>query len=192
MEITETTFARDRRAWRRWLERYHAQKKEVWLLLLKRHVDEPCVGYDAAVEEALCFGWIDGILKRVDDRSHVVRFSPRKPRSRWSASNVKRVERMVARGKMTEAGLAMVEAGKRSGAWQAARQEQKLEDLPDDLARALARNKRAQANFQAFAPGYRRDYIRYVLQARRPETRTRRIRKVVQRSAQNKKPGIDI
>jgi uncharacterized protein YdeI (YjbR/CyaY-like superfamily) len=189
-EIAETFHARDRRAWRAWLSKHHARKSEIWLLLYKKHVDKPSVRYDEAVEEALCFGWIDGILKRIDDEQHVVRFSPRQPGSGWSESNKRRVRAMVKAGKMTEAGLALVQAAKKSGAWARAAERSKPLEVPADLRRALARNRRAQRNFDEFAPGYQRDYVHWVLAAKRDDTRRRRIREVVRRSAQNKKPGM--
>jgi len=119
-EIGETHFARTRAAWRKWLEKNHASKREIWLRLYKKHVKKPCVAYDHAVEEALCFGWIDGILKRIDDEQHVIRFSPRRKNSVWSDSNRKRVNRMTRQGKMTEAGLAAVREAKKNGRWQQA------------------------------------------------------------------------
>jgi uncharacterized protein YdeI (YjbR/CyaY-like superfamily) len=187
----ETFFARDRETWRSWLAENHTSKTEIWLVLFKKHVDEPCISYDAAVEEALCFGWIDGKLRRIDDRKHQIRFTPRKPRSIWSESNKKRVKQLTAEGRMTEAGLALVREAKKSGAWKRA-SEKRTETVPPDLEAALARNKRAKKNFESFAPGYRRSYIAWVLDAKREVTRQRRIREVVKRSAQNKRPGIDM
>lgn len=189
-EITETFCAVNRRAWRAWLAEHHQDKTEIWLLCYKKHTKQRCVSYDAAVEEALCFGWIDGLLKRIDDTQHVIRFTPRKPQSQWSPSNKRRVAAMIRAGKMTEAGLALVRAAKRSGAWQRADESRKEVKVPADLQRALERNQRAAQNFAAFAPGYRRDYIRWVADAKRDETRRRRIREVVRRAAAGKKPGM--
>ena len=115
--ITETFFAPDRAAWRAWLEANHASAPEIWLVFLKKHVAEPCVSLDEAVEEALCFGWVDSLLRRIDDRSHALRFTPRKPGSRWSASNKARVERLTREGRMAPAGLAAVAAAKERGTW---------------------------------------------------------------------------
>jgi uncharacterized protein YdeI (YjbR/CyaY-like superfamily) len=114
-EITETFFAPDRATWRAWLEANHARAGEIWLVFLKKHVGEPCVTLDEAVEEALCFGWIDGHLRRIDERSHALRFTPRKPTSQWSAGNKERVERLTREGRMAPAGLALVAVAKTSG-----------------------------------------------------------------------------
>lgn len=187
-EITETFFAVDRAAWRDWLERHHAQKSEIWLIFLKRHLNEPCVTYDEAVEEALCYGWIDGVLRRIDDREHAVRFTPRKPRSVWSESNVVRVERLIAEGRMTEAGMALVRAARESGAWDEAASG-RPDVTPDDLAAALAAVPAADAAWRVWAPSHRRQYIYWVFDGKRPETRARRIAEVVRRSAASIRPG---
>ena len=105
MEITETFEAPDRATWRAWLETHHTTKTEIWLVMYKKHTDTPTVTYDEAVEEALCFGWIDGIRKRVDDERHAQRFSPRRKRSNWSELNKWRIGRLIAAGAMTPAGM---------------------------------------------------------------------------------------
>jgi uncharacterized protein YdeI (YjbR/CyaY-like superfamily) len=188
----DTFFATDRRTWRAWLRKNGRRTSEIWLVFYKKHTGERCVSYDAAVEEALCWGWIDGKLRRIDDRKHMVRFTPRRPGSIWSEANKARVRRMIRQGKMTRAGLALVEDAKKSGQWQRASARETADEPPPDLKRALARNRKARENFEAFAPSYRKMYVAWVLDAKREETRKRRIAKVVERSAQNKKPGIDL
>ncbi|MBI5537333.1 MAG: YdeI/OmpD-associated family protein [Deltaproteobacteria bacterium] len=194
VEITTTFFARDRAAWRRWLRANHGSKPEIWLIFFKKHVDKPCVSYDEAVEEALCFGWIDGTSHRVDDEKYAQRFSPRKLRSAWSPSNRQRVQSMIEQGLMTDAGLAAIEAAKKSGAWDKADWRAQADQLkmPEDLHAALSRNKKARENFEAFAPSYRKLYLAWLLAAKREETRSKRVRIIVQRAADNKKPGIDM
>ena len=138
---SDTFFAADRAAWREWLAAQHAQRTQVWLLLHKKHVEEPSVSYDEAVEEALCWGWIDGLTNRWDERSYAVRFTPRKPGSVWSESNVARVERMIAEGRMTPAGQALVDEAKRRGTWDEAASG-RLDVTPPDLEAALAACRR--------------------------------------------------
>ena len=116
-QVGETFSAPSREAWRTWLVKHHATSAEVWLVLAKKNSGLQSVSLDEAVEEALCFGWIDSVLKRIDERTHALRFSPRKPKSNWSQSNKDRVARLLAEGRMTPAGLAAVEAGKASGEW---------------------------------------------------------------------------
>ena len=103
--------------WRTWLERNHDAQSEVWLVFYKKHTGKPTIPYDSAVEEALCFGWIDSIIKRVDNERYVRKFTPRKGRSIWSKLNKKRASKMIREGRMTEAGLKMIDEAKKSGEW---------------------------------------------------------------------------
>lgn len=186
-------FARNRGAWRAWLQRHHASRSEVWLLFYKRHTGKPCVTLAEAVEEALCYGWIDGKLRRIDDEQHLLRICPRKPGSVWSLVNKERVRRLIAEGRMTEAGLRLVEAAKKSGQWQQARtRDQWTMQAPGELVAALAREPRARDFFEGLAPSYRKIYIAWLMDAKRDETRHRRVRTIVDRCLQGKKPGIDL
>jgi len=189
-EITETFFAADRGSWRAWLEKHHGVKKEIWLIFFKKHTGKACVSYPEAVEEALCFGWIDGILKRIDDKKHTVRFTPRKPRSRWSELNKTRVRRMIREGRMAKLGMDRVRDAKRSGEWQKTYEREADHPVPE-LERALADDPAARENFESFPPSARKMYRVWILDAKREETRLRRIREVVRRAALNQKPGIE-
>jgi uncharacterized protein YdeI (YjbR/CyaY-like superfamily) len=184
----DTFFAEDRAAWRAWLAAHHEDRTQVWLLLHKKHVGEPSVGYDEAVEEALCYGWIDGRANRWDERSYAVRFSPRRPGSVWSESNVARVERMIAEGRMTPAGTALVEEAKRRGAWDQA-VSGRFDVTPPDLEAALAGVPAAATCWESWPSSPRRQYIYWVLDAKLPETRARRIADVVRRAAAGLRPG---
>lgn len=184
----DTFFAADCAAWREWLAAHHDSATQVWLLLHKKHVDEPSVTYDEAVEEALCWGWIDGLTNRWDDRSYAIRFTPRKPGSVWSESNIARVERMSAEGRMTPAGQMLVDEAKRRGTWDEAASG-RPDVTPSDLEQALAAEPAALARWRAWAPAHRRQYVYWVLDAKRPETRARREAEVVRRAAAGLKPG---
>jgi uncharacterized protein YdeI (YjbR/CyaY-like superfamily) len=184
--------ARSRGTWRAWLTRHHVSDRCVWLILLKRHVEKPCVTLAEAVEEALCFGWIDGKLRRIDDERHALRFTPRRPGSVWSETNKARVRRLIAEGRMTEAGLLAVAAGKKSGQWQKARALARTTALPKDLALALESNPAARSFFAGLAPSYRKLYVAWVEDAKRPQTRQRRVATVLARAARGRKPGIDM
>ncbi|MCD4740842.1 bacteriocin-protection protein [archaeon] len=110
MEITEKKYFRDRHCWRAWLEKNWNSKKELWVVFYKKHTGKQCVSYENAVEEALCFGWIDGTLKRIDDEKHAVRFTPRRAGSVWANSNKIRIKKLIKQGKMAEPGMKKVKA----------------------------------------------------------------------------------
>jgi uncharacterized protein YdeI (YjbR/CyaY-like superfamily) len=190
-DIGETLQVRSRAAWRKWLERHHESKTEIWLVLYKKRVKQPKLAYEDAVEEALCFGWIDGILKRIDDEKHVLRFSPRRPNSVWSDPNRRRVQRLIREGQMAEAGLRAVQAGKRSGKWQQGSQRELSATVPEDLQQALDRNQKASQGFSKLAPSHRRQYVAWILDAKRADTRRRRVRETVRRVAQGRRPGTN-
>jgi len=185
-------FAVDRPAWRAWLQRHHASRAEVWLGLRKKTSGLPGVGMAEAVEEALCFGWIDGRVRTVDADSYALRFTPRRADSVWSESNKERVRRLVKEGRMTPAGQALVEAAKKSGAWRRAAGTARQEAPPTELKAALEGDGKALAGWNAFAPSYRRVYVAWVLDAKRDATRRRRVEAIVRRSAAGLKPGVDM
>ena len=189
VEIGETFFAVDRAAWRSWLQEHHADGDVIWLVLLKKGVPEPSVSYEEAVEEALCFGWIDGQVRRIDDRSHAIRFTPRRAGSVWSASNRRRVERLTAEGRMTDAGSAVVRAARERGDWDQVPSDEQLDVVPDDLTRALAGEREATEGFEALPPSARRNYVHWIVSAKREATRERRIAEVVRRSRLGLRPG---
>lgn len=185
-EIGETLRPRTRAAWRAWLDR-HAGAREIWLLLAKKHVPGRWLTYEEALEEALCVGWIDGLAKRFDPDFRAIRFTPRKKDSIWSEPNARRVRRLVREGRMTDAGLALVRHAKRTGAWAAARRREDADRVPPDLARALAAVPAARAYFEETPPSYRKMVLYWIADAKRPETRARRIADLVARSARGER-----
>ena len=181
-------YARDRASWRRWLEKNHAKAAGVWLVRHKVKSKKRCVSYEDSVLEALCFGWIDGKERSVDDEQYLQLFTPRRAKSTWAATNKARVKTLIAEGLMTSAGLAVIERAKADGSWNA------LDDIdamvvPDDLAKALARNKTAGRNFDAYSASVKKGLLYWIASAKRPETRAKRIAETVKRSAVNWKPG---
>ena len=186
----ETIFCENRDEWRTWLEKNHSSEKEIWLIYYKKHTKKPTVAYNEAVEEALCFGWIDSIIKRIDDETYIQKYTPRKSNSIWSLVNKKRVEKMISEGKMIKAGFDMIEIAKKNGQWEKAYTSQKKEEMPDYLEKELKKNKLAWKNFNNFANSYRNIYIGWVIAAKRPETKEKRITAVIERSLKNQKPGM--
>lgn len=178
----ERVEARDRKKWRAWLKKNHARSPGVWLIFYKKASGKPTVRYDESVEEALCYGWIDSLMKPVDDQRYRQLFTPRKPRSKWSAPNKDRVERMVAAGLMTEVGMEKIRAAKRDGSWATAAASDSL-IIPPDLRKALSRNRKTRAGFEKMPPGRRRQLLAWIYDAKRPETRARRISQAVEVAA---------
>jgi uncharacterized protein YdeI (YjbR/CyaY-like superfamily) len=178
--------ARNRAVWRRWLERHHDSSPGVWLKFYKKHTGKPSVTYPEALEEALCFGWIDSILKRINAECYMQRFTPRTNPKKWSPSNLIRMRRLIAEGKMTDSGLrvlgvpldhAEVENTEVHARGQAAKQQ---EPIPEFFQSAVARNPKAAEFWRKLAPGYRRRYLGWVLQAKKEETRLRRLSEAVE------------
>ncbi len=168
-------------AWRRWLDKQHAQSTGVWLLLAKQGTTKPTnLTYDEALEEALRYGWIDGQLRRVDDTTYSRRFTPRGARSNWSKRNVAICERLIGEGRMHAAGLAEVERAQTDGRWDAAYAGSKSIEVPADFAAALRTNKRAQATFKKLNSANRYAFLYRIETAKRPETRSRRISQFVE------------
>jgi uncharacterized protein YdeI (YjbR/CyaY-like superfamily) len=179
--INKTFYAKDRAAWRAWLRKHSISSSGIWLLFYKKASGKPCISYDEAVEAALCFGWIDSVVKAVDDAKYAQRFTPRKPKSLWSASNLERMRAMIAAGLVTRAGIEAFEGhGDRMPA-----------PLPTRLPAALERRFRTAAkawkNFAGFAPGYRRASIGWVASAKLQETRERRLSRLIEFSARNER-----
>ncbi|HSF80651.1 MAG TPA: YdeI/OmpD-associated family protein [Anaerolineales bacterium] len=165
--------------WRGWLEQNHASAGEAWLVIYKKKYRAAGLALEQAVEEALCFGWIDGRLQPLDEKRYALRFSPRAPNSTWSISNIRRVEKLVAEGKMTEAGQQSVAAAKKSGAWEAALRRELVDIIPGELERALRQHPGAISAYKALPASRKKQYIYWLQQAKGAETARRRIRKIV-------------
>lgn len=179
VELPELVVA-DAAAWRDWLTAHHGSAAGVWLVLANKGTTEPTsLRYDEALEEALCFGWIDGQVKSRDGATHRQRFTPRRARSAWSKRNVGIVERLIAAGRMAPAGLAEVERAKADGRWEIAYAGQASIEVPADLAAALAAEPRARAMFETLSKQNRYAVLYRITTAVRPETRARRIEQFV-------------
>jgi uncharacterized protein YdeI (YjbR/CyaY-like superfamily) len=173
-----------RAAWREWLTANHAASKGVWLMTNKATTGKPRLTYEEGVEEALCFGWVDSKGNKYDEERSLLYYSPRKPRSNWSAPNKARAARVLDAGLMTTAGMRMIELAKQTGTWDALN-EVEATVIPDDLRAALRANPPAEANFEAFPKSIRRGILEWILNAKRPETRQKRINETTTLAAQN-------
>jgi uncharacterized protein YdeI (YjbR/CyaY-like superfamily) len=180
---------RSKDEWRAWLQENHKAQKEAWLVILKNHGTSPGVFYEEAVEEAVCFGWIDGVMKRATDVFYYLRFSPRKPHSIWAVANQKRVERLIAQGRMTEAGMAKVREAMENGEWEAALRREDISSLPEDLRAVLEVNAEAQAYFEKLPASQKKQILYWIDRAKTDKTRQKRIQEVVEMAAKNKRLG---
>lgn len=191
MNVEEALVFKTRNGWRRWLEKHHKETKEIWLIHYKKQSRKHSITHFEAVEEALCFGWIDSTLKKIDEERFILRYTPRKSKSVWSKINKEKAEEMIRTGKMTPAGLEKIAEAKKRGLWDGAYTNKVKERIPFDLKQALMSDGEAWENFQGFANSYRNMYCGWVKNARTTETRQKRIAEVVHRSHLNKKPGIE-
>lgn len=174
-EQPELTVA-DAAAWHDWLTEHHAEQRGVWLLLAKKGTTQPTsLTYDQALDEALCYGWIDGQARRADEHTYRQRFTPRRIRSPWSARNVGHIARLLDEGRMQPSGLAEVERAKADGRWEAAYAGPAGMQVPDDFAAAVAADPRAQAMFDILTSQNRYGMLHRLNTLKRAETRARRI-----------------
>jgi len=177
--------------WHDWLVRNHNFEAQAWVLIRKKNSKQTGLRYEESLEEALCFGWIDGKMQSIDKDTFILRYTPRKSGSVWSRRNREKAERLIAQGKMTESGLAKIDEAKENGFWDSAYINLMRDVTPADLESALKENPTAWSNFNAFANSYRNIYIGWINTARTEQTRNKRINEVVKRSILNKKPGTE-
>lgn len=177
-------YAKDQQAWRQWLADNHDTADAVWLIIYKKESSTPSVYYPEAVDEAMCFGWVDSKPNKRDEESYYQYFSKRNPKSNWSRVNKEKVARLNKAGKMASAGLAMVEQAKASGTWDALNEVENL-IVPDDLQKALKAVPNANTNFAAFPPSTRRGILEWIFNAKRAETRKKRINETAQLAGKN-------
>ena len=170
---------RSRAAWRAWLKKHHAKSPGVWLIYAKKHTGIPSLSYNDAVEEALCFGWIDSLLHPVDDSLYRQVFTPRKPKSAWSALNRKRAARLIEAGLMTAAGMTLITLAKKTGQWSVHKPSESL-TIPAELKTALDANAAAKKNWPAYTESQRKMFLYMVNGAKRPETRAKRVARVIE------------
>lgn len=180
----ELVYPGTREAWRNWLTEHHAQTAPIWLVYDKVRAGNCRLTYDEAVEEALCFGWIDSKVNTLDATRFKQMFSPRKPSSTWSKVNKQRVEKLIAQGLMMPPGMAKIELAKCNGTWTVLDAIEEL-TVPADLAEALAANPTAQNYFEKFSPSSKKIILYWIQSAKRPETRQKRIEETVRLAEQN-------
>jgi len=187
----KTLYFSNRDDWRFWLEDNYLSKSEVWLLYYKKHTAKPRIPYDDAVEEAICFGWIDSIVKSIDETSYCQRFTPRRKKSKWSELNIARAKKMISQGRMTEKGLEKYRETEKDPSLIIV-QDKTIQAylLPDDIEKALKKDRKAWKFFNSSTESYRRMCVSWIIAAKRNETRQRRIEELVEKSSFQQKIGL--
>jgi len=189
----KTTHPKTRSQWRKWLEKNHFTSPGVWLVYYKKETGKRKFDYADAVEEALCFGWIDSLPRKIDEERSALKFTPRKPKSIWSKLNKQRIDKLIEQKLITPAGLTKIEQAKKDGSWNslnASDLHAENNSLPEELKKAFSKNKKAMENFLAFPPGYRKRFLFWIDSAKTIETKVARIRQTILMSSANKKPGL--
>jgi len=180
---------KDRKEWRAWLEKNYANEKEIWLVFYKVKTKKESIKYAEAVEEALCFGWIDSTVKRIDDEKHMQKYTPRNAKSNWSATNKARVKKLKKEGLMTEYGLAAVEIAKQNGSWNRLDSIDIHMETPKILTDALEINDIARKKYEILAPSRKKQFLWWIESAKREETKEKRIKETIRLLIENKRPG---
>jgi uncharacterized protein YdeI (YjbR/CyaY-like superfamily) len=181
MKIGKTLYVKNRQAWRLWLEKNHSKKKEIWLIYYKKHTGKSRIPYNDAVEEALCYGWIDSIAKTVDDERFAQRFTPRKKESSVSDLNIERIRKLIANGSMTSAGMETVKNTKINGRFK----------IPEDIENIMKNNHDVWENFIKFPIYYKRVRIAWIESSRsRPEIFQKRLSYFIKMTEKNKRFGM--
>jgi uncharacterized protein YdeI (YjbR/CyaY-like superfamily) len=178
-----------RAQWREWLEKNHDKSNGIWLLLFKKHTGKPSLEYDAIVEEALCFGWIDSLIKKLDEERYCRKVTPRTESSPWSELNKKRAELLIEQGLMRKPGMAKIHSAKESGLWEKSPRPH-VSAIPEEFAYALEENPKAAAFFKGLAPSYKKQFIGWIGSARRSETRQKRVSEAIELLENGQKLGM--
>ena len=177
--------------WRAWLAQNHNCFSEIWLVYYKKETGQPTLDYKETLDEALCYGWVDSIIKKLDEERYARKFTPRREESSWSLVNKTRVEELTAAGRMAAPGLAKVAAAKQSGAWDAPTTKPETEfEIPAEFGLALDEHPEAKQFFESLAMSYRKQYFYWVASAKREATRQKRIAESIQLLSEGKKLGL--
>jgi uncharacterized protein YdeI (YjbR/CyaY-like superfamily) len=180
----QTFHAKTRNEWRKWLEKNHQSEKSVWLIIYKKESETPSVYYPDAVDEALCFGWIDSKPNKRDENSYYQFFAKRNPKSNWSKVNKEKVAKLLEQGLIHSSGLEMIEIAKQNGTWTALDEVENI-TIPDDLENLFSKNKTAFEHWENFPRSSKRGILEWIMNAKKPETRQKRIEETVSLAEKN-------
>ena len=188
--MEQRLYVSNRNDWRKWLEKNHKTVKIFWLTFYKSHTGKTNISYDDAVEEALCFGWIDSIIKKIDDDKYCRKFTPRNNKSIWSELNKKRIAKMIKEGKMTKAGMDKINAAKKNGEWNKKSVAATKYDMPIELSELLSKNKIAKEFFESLTNTYQKQYIGWIASAKKEETIIKRAKEAIELLKKKQKLGL--
>ena len=190
MKNSVELFFENRLLFRNWLKINHNISNGIWLIYYKKHTGNQSIIYNEAVDESLCFGWIDSTVKKIDEEKYKQKFTPRSDKSEWSELNKSRVEKLIQQKKMTKYGLKKIEAAKKNGMWNKLSSGDNKYKMPEEFKEKLRSNKEAAINFENLPPSYKQNYIRWIASAKRDETKKKRIKKALELLNENKKLGM--
>jgi uncharacterized protein YdeI (YjbR/CyaY-like superfamily) len=176
--------------WRKWLSENYNKNDGIWFIYLKKGSTKTSISYEESVNEALCFGWIDSIIRKIDDEKYARKFTPRKDSSRWSESNKKRIAQLIRENRMAAPGMAKVNIAKTNGMWDAPDRPEIPDSAPAELQAALDKNPQARQNFNTLPPSQRKHYIAWIHVAKKAETKTKRVAEAIQLLEKNERLGL--
>jgi len=188
--MRQELYVTNRHDWRSWLKKSHAMVKEVWLIYYKKHTGKPRIPYDDAVEEALCFGWIDSTVRKIDEERFAQKFTPRRAKSNWSELNKARAEKLMKQGRMTKAGLARIETAKTNGEWNKTTTPGVNYEFPAELKEALSVSIKAREFYDSLSASSRKQFIGWIASAKKKETRQKRAEEAVKLLKRKQKLGM--
>ena len=187
----KTKYFKNTSNWENWLGKNHQTENELWLVYYKKHTEKPTISYEGSVRVALCYGWIDSLIKKLDEDSYARKFNPRKKNSVWSESNKKRVSELLREGKMKPAGVELVEAAKQNGNWDSVISRPEIDfSMPEEFKNALRKNPVAADYFNTLNKRHQKEYLVWIIMAKRDETRERRINESIQLLNSKQKLGL--
>ena len=195
MESDTCIYIPDRAGWRNWLEKNYNKEPVIWLIHYKKHTGKPSIVYNEAVEEALCFGWIDSLVRRIDEDRYMQKYTPRKPKSTWSKHNVRRVEKMITEAKMKPPGLELYNFAKDNGLLpdmteDIIQNEDIFPEAPEFIIKGLKENPKAESNFNSLAPSYKLQFLGWIMSGKKEETQLRRLKEAIDLLISGKKLGM--